>query len=124
MKIDISKDGYNTLLNKIFKNLEEERNLALDRYRIQDETVKEPTDFVLQGKEMVAFLKLASDRTDTMLALTKDIKDITFANQLNDSSNTTTSDDERKELEDLVKELKNKNNIDDFRSDNNELDAE
>jgi hypothetical protein len=106
-KVEISKDGYASLLETILVNINEERNLALDRYRIQDEQIESMEDFVLQGKDVVAFLKLASERTNALFAISKEIKDITYANEVNQSTvNVKTSDDERKRLEEIARNLK------------------
>ena len=70
-KIEVSESSLNNLLNTLCKNIEEERDLALERYRRQDEQVDTNEQFVLQGKGMVDFLKIASDRTDSLMNLTK-----------------------------------------------------
>lgn len=109
-KVKITKDGYDYLLNSVFLNIKEERDLALDRYRTQDQQMTSPEDFVLQGKDVVSFLKLASDRTNALLAIAKEVKEIAYANELNAKSvsinSTTTSDEERKEMEKFIKETK------------------
>jgi len=107
-KVKITKDGYDYLLNNVFLNIKEERDLALDRYRTQDQQMVTPEDFVLQGKDVVSFLKLASDRTNALLAIAKEVKEIAYANELNAKSvsinSTVTSDEERKEMEKFIRE--------------------
>lgn len=70
-KIEVNESGLQILLNTLCKNIEEERDLALERYRRQDEQVETNEQFVLQGKPMVDFLKTAADRTDSLMNLTK-----------------------------------------------------
>ena len=106
-KVDISKDGYIALLEKILTNIVEERDLALDRYRIQDSMMETPEDFILQGKDNVTYLKVASDRTNAIFAITKEIKDIVYANEVNQSTiSVKTSDDKRKELEEIARTMR------------------
>ncbi len=125
-KVNITKEGYNELLNKVLKNVEEERDLALDRYRLQDEKINDATDFVLQGKDIVTFLKVAADRTNTILAITKEIKEIVHADQLAKSSNSGIMDDnERKEMEEFVKQMKaDKKEPEDFKQEDSETTTE
>jgi hypothetical protein len=66
------------LLGKTLKNLEEERELSLERYRRQDETINDPDDFILQGKFAVDYLKVAADRSNAMIGIAKMIKDIVY----------------------------------------------
>jgi len=120
--VKISKEGYDQILNKVFLNIQEERNLALDRYRIQDEQIKTQEDFVLQGKDVVSYLKLASERTNSLLDIAKEIKQIAYVSELNAKSvainSTSSSDDERKEMESFIKSLKSdKKDIQDIEND-------
>ena len=121
-KIDISEDGYVSLMNNILTNLQEERDLALDRYRIQDGQMVSPEDFVLQGKDVVSYLKLASERTNTLLSIAKEIKELAFADQLNKSesksANASSNLNDRKAMEAYAKEIKEgKRTIDDIKDD-------
>jgi hypothetical protein len=76
--IKLTEQSYLDLLNKILKNKEEERDLALDRYRKVDESMESNEHFVVMGKNAVAFLRLASDNTNDLMNLSKDIKSIIF----------------------------------------------
>lgn len=69
---------FKQLLNTSLKNMEEERELSLERYRRQDETIVSPEDFVLQGKFAVDYLKVAAERSNSMVGLAKMIKDIIY----------------------------------------------
>jgi hypothetical protein len=69
---------FKDLIDKSIENIEEERNLSLDRYREQNEQMTTAEDFVLQGKFAVDYLKLASDRSNSMINVAKMIKDIIY----------------------------------------------
>ncbi len=77
---------FKNLLDKSLKNMEEERDLSLERYRRQDETINGPEDFVLQGKFAVDYLKVAADRSNAMIAVAKMLKDIIYKDSSGDSS--------------------------------------
>lgn len=80
-KVDISEQGINSLLNILKDNINEERNLALERYRRQDESIENNEQFILQGKYLVDFLKTASDRTDALMNLTKMVSNIVYKDE-------------------------------------------
>lgn len=104
-EIKIDESSYLMLINKIFKNKEEERDLALDRYRKADESITTNDHFMLLGKNASIFLRQASDITNDMSNLAKEIKSIIFK----EDSNTTpgvsgVGDDQMKAIIDMVKE--------------------
>ena len=68
---EINKEKIGELFDKFIKNAEEERDLALERYRRQDILIETAEDFVLQGKNVVDFLKTASQRSDSLLEVAK-----------------------------------------------------
>ena len=68
---EISKEKINEIFEKFIKNAEEERELALERYRRQDILIESAEDFVLQGKNAVEYLKTASQRSDAILDVAK-----------------------------------------------------
>ena len=80
-KVEISEDGIKSLLNNLKDNINEERNLALERFRRQDETIENNEQFILQGKYLVDFLRTASDRTDALMNLTKMITNIVYKDE-------------------------------------------
>jgi hypothetical protein len=80
-KVEISEQGINTLMNMLKDNMNEERNLALERYRRQDESIENNEQFILQGKYLVDFLRTASDRTDALMNLTKMITNIVYKDE-------------------------------------------
>lgn len=76
--LEISARGLEKLLVKSLENFQEERDLALDRYRRQDETILNNEDFILQGKFAVDYLKTAADRSNAILAVAKLVKEIVY----------------------------------------------
>ena len=75
---EINKEKIGELFDKFIKNAEEERDLALERYRRQDILVESSEDFVMQGKNLVDFLKTASQRSDAMLDAAKLMSGIVY----------------------------------------------
>lgn len=80
-KVEISEQGISTLMNMLKDNINEERNLALERYRRQDDSIENNEQFILQGKYLVDFLRTASDRTDALMNLTKMISNIVYKDE-------------------------------------------
>lgn len=116
-KIDISKEGFENLLNQVFINANEERNLALDRYRTQDEQIETLEDFMAIGKDSVAYLKLASERTNLLVTVAEKFKDIVHStgDPSGDlSSKNGISDDLRKQIEATVDAKKKQEEDDDL----------
>lgn len=107
-KVDISTGGLEKLLEKSLDNFQEERDLALERYRRQDEQMQSSDDFVLQGKFTVDYLKVAADRSNAIFNLAKLVKDIVHKDDsgLNGKTGATgTSNDAQKaEILKLLKE--------------------
>ena len=75
---EISKNKVGELFEKFIKNAEEERDLALERYRRQDILIETSEDFVLQGKNAVDFLKTAAQRSDAILDAVKVMSSIIY----------------------------------------------
>lgn len=116
-KIEISKDGYLKLIQKIFENKLEERELALDRYRKADEQMETAEQFTLMGKSAVAFLNLASVSTNDMAGLAKEIKSIAYKDEGVGDVNINLSDDWKTKIQESVEEVEKRRTI---VSDNNE----
>jgi hypothetical protein len=105
-KVEISEQGINSLMNMLKDNMNEERNLALERYRRQDESIENNEQFILQGKYLVDFLKTASDRTDALMNLTKMISSIVYKD---DTGSKPVMDDALIKSE-ILKHLENEKN--------------
>jgi len=95
------------LLEKFIKNAEEERDLALERYRRQDMMIESAEDFVVQGKNAVEFLKTAAQRSDAILDAIKVISTVSGSNGGGANAPVLNGDDLKKQIKDIVnKELK------------------
>ena len=105
-KVEISEQGISSLMNMLKDNINEERNLALERYRRQDESIENNEQFILQGKYLVDFLKTASDRTDALMNLTKMISNIVYKD---DTGSKPIMDDSLIKSE-ILKHLENEKN--------------
>jgi len=95
------------LLEKFIKNAEEERDLALERYRRQDMMIETAEDFVVQGKNAVEFLKTAAQRSDAILDAIKVISNVSGSSGGGANAPVLNGDDLKKQIKDMVnKELK------------------
>jgi hypothetical protein len=106
------EDMFRSLIDESLKNMKEERELSLDRYRRQDEQIVSPEDFILQGKFAVDYLKVAADRSNSMVGLAKMIKDIIYkdnASGESSGSSSSMSDNMKKEIFQYLQTGKNKN---------------
>ena len=100
---EINKEKMSELFDKFIKNAEEERDLALERYRRQDILIESAEDFVMQGKNAVDFLKTASQRSDAILDAIKVMKDIVFKDpSAGGGQSSFSGDDFKKQIKDAV----------------------
>jgi hypothetical protein len=98
---------FKSLIDKSLKNMEEERDLSLERYRRQDETIISPEDFILQGKFAVDYLKVAAERSNAMIGVAKMIKDIIYKDSENSDDSLTSSglsDELKRKISNYVRE--------------------
>ncbi len=108
-KIQANEDGFQNLLNLLKENMTEERDMALERYRVQDAQIENNEQFILQGKHLVDFLKTASDRTDSLMTLTKMVADIIYKKDAVTGGPVVDDDKMKSEILNQLKELeKNK----------------
>jgi RNA processing factor Prp31 len=103
-KIKVDEESYVMLLNKILTNKEEERELALDRYRKVDEKMETNDHFVVMGKNAVSFLRLVSDTTNDMANLAKEIKSVIFKEEQKPVDPVKVNDDLMKKVIDKIKD--------------------
>jgi hypothetical protein len=102
----IDEKTYITILNKIFVNKEEERNLALDRYRKADEMMQDENHFMILGKNAAIYLEIASSNTDSLILISKDIKSIVFKNSDPNATTSGGNDELLKKMSEIMKEKK------------------
>jgi translation initiation factor 2B subunit (eIF-2B alpha/beta/delta family) len=103
-KKKVTKEMLDELIEKFVSHAEEERDLALERYRRQDEMMTTPEDFVLQGKNTVEYLKTASERSNSLLNVAKMIKDIVYAKNESVEDDKEMTDDDKKEIIKAIRE--------------------
>jgi hypothetical protein len=109
-KIEISKEGYLNILERVFENKLEERKLALERYRKADDLMDTPEQFVLMGKNAVSFLNLASLSTNDLAALAKEIKNIVYKDEIVGDVNLNLSDNWKTAIIDRIDEVESVRN--------------
>jgi hypothetical protein len=102
-EIKMNEDSYLTLLNKVLTNKEEERELALDRYRKADEKMETNDHFVVMGKNAVSYLRLASDTTNDMFNVAKEIKSVIYKDDSQAGSSLAINDETMKMVIDQIK---------------------
>ena len=103
-EIKIDESSYLMLLNQIWSNKNEERDLALDRYRKSDEAITNNEHFIMMGKNSAAFLRQASDATNDLANLAKEIKSIIFKESDNQASGANNqSADQMRAIIDMAK---------------------
>ena len=84
----IDEKSYIELLNKIFANKQEERDLAMDRYRKADTLMGEDgNNFLMHGRTSVEYIALAAEITNSLSALLKEMKSIVYKNSDSSSKN-------------------------------------
>lgn len=103
-KVEFTLDALQKMMSKNIENIQEERDLALERYRRQDEQITSAEDFILQGKNAVDYLKTAAERSNTMLMVTKLLKDIVIKDDGKPAGGDSIGDDVKKEIERMLKE--------------------
>jgi hypothetical protein len=103
-ELKIDENSYLMLLNRVLKNKEEERDLALDRYRKADESIQSNDHFMLLGKNAVSYLRLASDTTNDLANLAKEIKSIVFKESDTGSVSAGQSAEQMRAIIDLAKQ--------------------
>ena len=104
-KLEISKDGYLSLIKRVFENKLEERELALDRYRKADEQMESVEQFMLMGKNAVSFLNLASLSTNDLASLAKEIKTIVYKDEISGDINFNLSDNWKDAITERIEEV-------------------
>lgn len=110
-KVNIDKDGYLELISKVYENLQEERELALDRYRRADDLMENIDQFALLGKNAVSFLNLASNSTNSMAAIAKEIKSIVYKEEIGAGVSIQITDDFKRMVSSALEEEEKKEDL-------------
>jgi len=77
-KIEVNNESFVNILNQVSQNIAEERSLALDRYKTQDENIDSDESFALQGKILCDLLKIAAERSNALMNMGKLIGSIVY----------------------------------------------
>ena len=101
--MDPTRDLYEELISKVYKYKLEEREMALDRYRRADEQMDTAESFILMGKNAISFLKAASDSSDAIAQLAKEIKSIVYKDDANSSIDVNFNDLDKRAIIDAMK---------------------
>jgi len=115
-RMDPTQDLYQELIKQVYKYKLEERDMALDRYRRADEQMDTSESFILMGKNAISFLKQASDSSDSIAALAKEIKTIVYKDGADSSIDVNFNDLDKRAIIDAIKDETGENeddNIDD-----------
>lgn len=107
--LEISKDGYLKLIKKVYQNKNEERELALDRYRKADEQMESMDQFIMAGKSAVSYLNLACLSTNDLAALAKEIKSIVYKDSSTEVEDESLSDNWKNMIQNSVEEIEKTN---------------
>lgn len=95
-KIKVNHESFINILNQVAENIKEERGLALDRYKLQDENIETDESFALQGKVLCDLLKIAAERSNTLMNMGRMIAGILYKDA-NLQQSTGISEDDIKE---------------------------
>lgn len=103
-KMNPSKELYEKLISEVYKYKLEEREMALDRYRRADEEMDTAEGFILMGKNAIAFLKQASDSSDAISMLAKEVKSIVYKDDSSSNVEVNFSDADKRKIIDIIKD--------------------
>ena len=103
-KMEPSKELYEKLMREVYKYKLEEREMALDRYRRADEQMDSTESFILMGKNAIDFLKQASNSSDAISILAKEIKSIVYKDDSSSNVEVNFNDVTKRGIIDAMKE--------------------
>jgi len=98
-----TRDLYESLMAEVYKYKLEEREMALDRYRRADEQMDTAESFILMGKNAISFLKQASDSSDGIEKLAKEIKSIVYKEDEAAGASSSFNDADKKIIIDAMR---------------------
>lgn len=97
-----TRELYESLMSDVYKYKVEEREMALDRYRRADEQMDTAEAFILMGKNAISFLKQASDSSDGIEKLAKEIKSIVYKEDANVGVSASFNDADKKKIIEIM----------------------
>ncbi len=100
--VKIDNESLIEILNLIKQNITEERNLALERFKRQDDMIDSNEQFYLQGRILAEYLRAASDRTDALFNIAKLQAGILYKNASENASSGLNADEIQKEIQKLI----------------------
>lgn len=100
MKVD--ENTFLSILQDVYTKKDEERNLALDKYRQIEQDLNDAEQFAIMGKQAAAYLEIASKCTNDIKDLAEKIKDIMKRDNEEESSEGGLTDEEKRQLTDIV----------------------
>lgn len=103
-KMDPTRELYENLISEVYKYKLEEREMALDRYRRADSQMDTAESFMLMGKTTIDFLKQASNASDAIALLAKEIKSIVYKEDATSNVEVNFNDATKRALIDAIKE--------------------
>lgn len=113
-KVEVNTESLVTILNQVQENIKEERGLALERYKRQDENLDTDEQFALQGKILCDLLKIAAERSNTLMNMGRMIASIIYKDNNIESSGSVSDDEIKREIQRQLNEEMNGMNTADF----------
>ena len=104
LKIKLTSESLNELLQESYRELAEQRNIALRQYNLQAKNIKSSSDVALVGKTNAELLKIIDSTIEKKISIARLLKDIVFSdgNNGNTDKNGELSVAERKAIFDEI----------------------
>lgn len=113
-KVEVNTESLVTILNQVQENIKEERGLALERYKRQDDNLDTDEQFALQGKILCDLLKIAAERSNALMNMGRMIASIIYKDNSIESSGSVSDDEIKREIQRQLNEEMNGMNTPDF----------
>ena len=79
LKIKLTSESLNELLQESYRELAEQRNVALRQYNSQLKNIKTSSDIVMVGKTNADLLKIIDSTIEKKISIARLLKDIVFS---------------------------------------------
>jgi len=113
-KVEVNTESLVTILNQVQENIKEERGLALERYKRQDDNLDTDEQFALQGKILCDLLKIAAERSNALMNMGRMIASIIYKDNSIESSGSVSDDEIKREIQRQLNDEMNGLNTPDF----------